>query len=237
MGCGDDELCRASCEKQRETFLKVCGRLEESSGCHGHCETQHCHQQCPKVFPHMTLMEVMRKKMGFWMAKKTQEKGQWAEHTEEEEEEEHKKLFWIRNKMDSQKEHWAKDLKTKFWMAAMEMKGEDLKKKFWMADKMKEHMHSWMERKECMKKCSDEACLESCPKPWSMFEKSCAEIEPIVACHKRCGHDHMCHRRPAPCQAALTCASSWRPRASATCSAARTILATAGVRIPLRRLR
>lgn len=84
--------------------------------------------------------------MGFWMAKKTQEKGQWAEHTEEEEEEEHKKLFWIRNKMDSQKEHWAKDLKTKFWMAAMEMKGEDLKKKFWMADKMKEHMHSWMER-------------------------------------------------------------------------------------------
>ena len=93
----------------------------------------------------MTLMEVMRKKMGFWMAKKTQEKGQWAEHTEEEEEE-HKKLFWIRNKMDSQKEHWAKDLKTKFWMAAMEMKGEDLKKKFWMADKMKEHMHSWMER-------------------------------------------------------------------------------------------
>jgi len=57
--------------------------------------------------------------------------------------------------------------------------------------------------RECHMRCgADRACHEQCPRPWAVFERKCAEYEPIAKCHFSCWKARggiACHKRcPQP---------------------------------------
>jgi len=67
-------------------------------------------------------------------------------------------------------------------------------------DPMKQRWHQEMtERMECKSRCSDEACVSQCPKPWEGMMEKCSKMTAVASCHRQCGWDHECHMQcPKP---------------------------------------